>query len=152
MMTQSFRPTYRQHLDEQLEDRLQYQGHPLGPIYVDAQTLVSLLPIVVFAADAAPKESPLAHYAEHLCEQVWAVLLEIAPLGNEYIFDHPSGRLRRPSTTSEAWQRLWDATTIAQAQANPDGATAALIEDARAQLRVLGDGIGEPNGNARSTP
>lgn len=134
------------------EHLLSYWGHPMGPLYADMNVLTQFLPFVVATIDTSPRDSTLYLYAEYLYEQSWAALLELAPSVADCVFEPGYIDLPLVATQHEVWSRLWDATSIAQAQASPDGAAAALIEDARRQLRILGDGVGEPNVNTWSTP
>lgn len=129
---------------ESPEHLLSYWGHPMGPLYADMNVLTQFLPFVVATIGTSQKDSALYLYAEYLYEKSWAVLLELAPSVAEFAFQPAYVDLPDVATPNEAWRRLWDATLISQAQASPDGATAALIEDALTQLRVLGRGIGDP--------
>ncbi|RYF32494.1 MAG: hypothetical protein EOO21_06750, partial [Comamonadaceae bacterium] len=98
-----------------------YRGHARGSLYADMQAMHKLLPHLVAAMEYAAKGSPLSMYAECLYEDTWAHLLALAPQVADATFMPGRASQRRTSDQKVVWSRLWDATTIAQAQADPSG-------------------------------
>lgn len=123
---------------------LLYRGHPQGSIYADVQVLHNLLPHTVAACETATRDSPLYIYAERLYDDAWMQLLKLAPYVTDATFQPGRVSLRRTSDQKVVWSRLWDATTIALAQAKHGGPLWNTISQSRIQLRILGDGVGEP--------
>lgn len=126
------------------ESALLYRGHPQGSIYADVQVLHNLLPHTVAACETATRDSPLYIYAECLYDEAWVHLLKLTPYVSDAAFQPGRVSLRRTSDQKVVWSRLWDATTIALAQAKHGGPLWNMISQSRIQLRILGDGVGEP--------